>query len=249
MSSAVDNIVNAQQQEEAMSIIIEIPAYLGGRRRAKTDRQRAADAGADATFWGRQCLGNINLGLEVEAVRKAATAAAHHYRRREELLGRGEEEATVMVHANPFDPKAAKAARRSWEEATPAEQEEMLKPEREAYGRERAIRGIIAAYIANIRESLEGRAVAPASLTATAAVVRVAGELGAIMCATSSGRPRVFTDGNAVAYYELEVSSPDDVVAHTDPTIDPLLEELAAALGCAWRWVGDEAIELVEASS
>ena len=44
----------------------------------------------------------------------------------------------------------AAAARRSWEEATPAELEEMLKPEREAYGIERGLRGALSFYLINL---------------------------------------------------------------------------------------------------
>jgi hypothetical protein len=157
------------------------------------------------------------------------------------------EEAT-MRNTLTFDVEAAAAARRSWEEATPAEQEAMLKPQREAYRQERALRGALEIYLTNLAESLEGRAVEPWSLTATAAVVRIAGVLGAIHCATSTGRPRVLVDNNAVTYYAEDWTSGDNVELSPDPVIDPLLEELADVLGCSWVWIGDAAIELVVAS-
>lgn len=148
-----------------------------------------------------------------------------------------------------FDATAAAAARRSWEEATPAELEEMLKPEREAYGIERGLRGALSFYLINLREHLEGRSVEPHSLVATAAVVRVAEVLGAVHCGSSTGRPRVLVDNNAVTYYAEAWTSADNVELHKDPIIDPLLEELAVVLGCDWVWVRDEAIELVAVSS
>jgi hypothetical protein len=154
---------------------------------------------------------------------------------------------------------AAAAARRSWEAASPAELEAMLKPEREAYRLERGLRGALEAYLINLRESLEGRSVEPHSLVATAAVVRLAGVLGAIHCATATGRPRVLVDNNAVTYYaeQWRHHKEDHILPGTtledrlrpDPVIDPLLEELADVLGCSWVWIGDEAIELVVASS
>lgn len=155
-----------------------------------------------------------------------------------------------------FDPEAAAAARRSWELATPAQQEEMLKPERIAYGEERARRAILATYITNIKDNLDGRAVRADSLMATAAVVRAADVLGAISSGSSTGRPRVLVDNNAVTYYaeQWRYRPQHRILAGTtldgqltpDPVIDPLLELLADALGLAWTWIGDEAIELVE---
>lgn len=160
------------------------------------------------------------------------------------------EEASNMRNRLPvFDVEAAAAARRSWEEATPAEQEEMLKPEREAYRIERGLRGALGFYLINLKESLEGRSVEPHSLAATAAVVRLAEVLGAVHCATETGRPRVLVDNNSVTYYTEELRSPDDLVRHVDPVIDPLLEELAVVLGCEWVWIGDTAIELVAVTS
>lgn len=143
-----------------------------------------------------------------------------------------------------FDPEAAAIARRSWEDASPEQEAAMLAGERKLYRQERARRSALAGYITHIREELKGRAVMPWSLTATAAVVRVADVLGAIFVATDTGKPRVLVDNNSVTYHAERWTSPDNVELHADPVVDPLLEDLAAALGCRWTWVGDEAIEL-----
>lgn len=63
---------------------------MAGTHNARRHARREAES---AGFWGRQTLGNINLGLDAEAVRFAATAAAHHYHRRQlylELAGQEE---------------------------------------------------------------------------------------------------------------------------------------------------------------
>lgn len=155
-----------------------------------------------------------------------------------------------MTHNGPplFDDVAAAEARRSWEEATVAEREAMTRKDLELYREERAARSVLAIYLASVRVHVEheaGGAVDPRGLLANATVTRVANMLGAVACATVTGRPRVMVDNNAVTYYAEMWASDDDVSYKPDPVIDPLLEELAGALGCAWRWIGDEAIELV----
>lgn len=145
----------------------------------------------------------------------------------------------------------ARTGRRSWEEATLEELEAMTRKDRELYREERAARAKLAAYIADIREQVEqaGGAVAPAGLLAVATVTRVCNTLGAIALATCSGRPQVLADGNSVSYYAEAWTSPDNLAYRREPVIDPLLEALADALGCAWRWREDKAIELEPAET
>lgn len=131
---------------------------------------------------------------------------------------------------------------RSWEEATLKELERMTAKDRKLYAEERGMRTELGAYIATMRPRDAGAG--PDGTLATAAVTHVANCLGAIACATETGRPRILEDGSAVAYYRERWRSPDLVEVTEEPAIDPLLEELAAALGWVWRWVGDEAIEL-----
>jgi hypothetical protein len=132
--------------------------------------------------------------------------------------------------------------RRSWEEATREELERMTAKDRKLYAEERAVRAELGAYIATIRH--RGAGASPDGTLATAAVTHVANRLGAIACATETGRPRILEDGSAVAYYRERWRSPDLVEVTAEPAIDPLLEELADALGCEWRWRGERAIEL-----
>lgn len=132
--------------------------------------------------------------------------------------------------------------RRSWEEATPEELERMTAKDRKLHAEERAVRAELGAYIGTIQH--RGAGASRGGTLATAAVTHVANRLGAVACATDTGRPRILEDGYAVAYYRERWKSPDLVELTAEPAVDPLLEELAEALGCEWRWSGDEAIEL-----